>query len=99
MVVKMSDRGTVTLPKEVRPDSEGEVLFNVVRREDGVIELRPQIAVDASAAWFWNEEWQGREREVQESYNRGDFTRHESGEALMSHLRRLAAESRTERRK
>jgi hypothetical protein len=99
MVIKMSDRGTVTLPKEVRPDHDGEVLFNAVRREDGVIELRPQIAVDASAAWFWTEEWQRREREVQESYNRGNFTRHESGEDLMNHLEELAAESKAGRRK
>ena len=99
MVIKMSDRGTVTLPKEVRPDQKGEVLFNAVLREDGVIELRPQITVDASAAWFWAEEWQRREREVQESYNRGDFTRHESGEALINHLEKLAAESGAARRK
>jgi bifunctional DNA-binding transcriptional regulator/antitoxin component of YhaV-PrlF toxin-antitoxin module len=99
MVIKMSNRGTVTLPKELRPDVEGEVLFNAVRRDDGVIELRPQITVDASAAWFWSEEWQRREREVQESYNRGDFTRHESGEELMSHLEKLADEYRTERKR
>ena len=99
MVIKMSSRGTVTLPKEVRPDQEGEVLFEAVRREDGVIELRPQITVDASAAWFWDEEWQRRERDVQESYNRGDFTRHESGEDLMDHLERLGDESRAERGK
>ncbi|MCL4531896.1 MAG: AbrB family transcriptional regulator, partial [Actinobacteria bacterium] len=68
-------------------------------REDGVIELRPQITVDASAAWFWTEEWQRREREVQESYNRGDFTRHESGEDFMHHLEELAAESKAGRRK
>ncbi len=98
MTVKMSERGTVTLPKEVRPNQTGEVLFDAVRREDGVIELRPQITVAASAAWFWTEEWQRREREVQASYNRGDFTRHESGEDLMSHLEKLAVESKAARR-
>ncbi|HEX2923265.1 MAG TPA: AbrB family transcriptional regulator [Chloroflexota bacterium] len=99
MVIKMSDRGTITLPKEVRPNLEGEVLFNAVRREDAVIELRPQITVDVSAAWFWTEEWQRREREVQESYNRGDFTRHESGEDLMDHFEKLADESGSDRGK
>ncbi len=98
MVINVSSRGTVTL-KEVRPDQEDEVLFKAVRREDGVIELRPQITVDASAVWFWNEEWQRREREVRESYNRGNFTCHGSSDALMGHLERLAEESRAERRK
>lgn len=84
-------QGQVTLPREVRPVQEGEVLFDAIGREDGVIELRPQLTVDASAAWFWTEEWQRREREVQKSYDRGNFTRHESGEALMEHLEKLAS--------
>ncbi|MCL5263896.1 MAG: AbrB/MazE/SpoVT family DNA-binding domain-containing protein [Chloroflexi bacterium] len=97
MVVKMTERGTVTLPKEVRPKQEGEVFFSVVRREDGVIELHPQVAVDASKAWFWSDRWQAMEREVQESYDRGRFQRHQSGEGLLAHLKKLAGDSETER--
>ncbi len=96
MIVKMTDRGTVTLPKDIRPTQEGEVLFNVVRREDGVIELRPQVTVDADKAWFWSDRWQKMEREVQESYDRGDFQRHQSGDELLAHLEELAAEPKAE---
>ncbi|MBI4320134.1 MAG: hypothetical protein HY675_16720 [Chloroflexi bacterium] len=59
------------------------MFFNVVRREDGVIELHPQVTVDASKAWFWSDRWQTMEREGQNSYDRGDFQRHESGKALL----------------
>lgn len=54
-------RGTVVLPKEVRLGVE---YVDVVRRSDGVIELRPQVPVDASQSWFWSERWQRMEREA-----------------------------------
>lgn len=92
----MTERGTITLPKDVRPNQEGEVLFNVVRREDGVIELHPQVTVDANKAWFWGDRWQAMEREVQASYDRGDFQRHGSGEKFLAHLKKLATESGAE---
>ncbi|MBI4320179.1 MAG: AbrB/MazE/SpoVT family DNA-binding domain-containing protein [Chloroflexi bacterium] len=98
MVVKMTDRGTITLPKDVRPKQQGEVFFDVLRREDGVIELHPQVTVDASKAWFWSDRWQKMERDVQDSYDRGHFQRHESGEDLLAHLDRLAAESTDDRK-
>lgn len=97
MVIKMSDRGTVTLPKEVRPKQKGDVFFNAVLRDDGVIELRPQVAVDASKAWFWSDRWQRMEREVQDSYDRGNFERHNSDDEFLDHLERLSAESKVER--
>jgi len=36
----------------------------VVRRADGVIELRPQIPSDAAQSWFWSERWQQMEQEA-----------------------------------
>lgn len=98
MVVKMTDRGTITIPKDVRPKQQGEVFFNVVRRDDGVIELHPRVTVDASKAWFWSDRWQRMEGEVQESYDRGDFQRHQSGEDFLAHLDKLAAGSRAQRK-
>lgn len=97
MVVKMSSRGTVTLPKDIREGLSEETFFDVVRREDGVIELHPRMTIVDSQAWFWTERWQKMEREVDESYTRGDFRRFESGEEFLAELERLAAESRAER--
>ena len=98
MVVKMSDRGTVTLPKGVRPKQKGEVFFEAVRRDDGVIELRPQVTIDASKAWFWSDRWQQMEKDVQASYDSGDYQRHGSDEEFLAHLDKLSRESRPGRR-
>lgn len=98
MVVKMTDRGTITLPKDVRPSEKGEVFFNVVRRDDGVIELHPQVTVDASKAWFWSDRWQRLEREAQEAYDRGDFQRFDSDNVFIAHLEELASESEAEQK-
>jgi hypothetical protein len=88
----------VTLPKDVRPGQKGEVFFNAVRRDDGVIELRPQVTIDASKAWFWSDRWQRMEQEVQVSYDSGDFQRHNSGEEFLAHLDKLSAQSKGRRR-
>ncbi len=86
MVVKMTRRGTITLPKDVRKGLEEEALFDVVRREDGVIELRPRITIDASQAWFWTERWQRMEREADEAIARGEVHGAMTGEEFLAEL-------------
>lgn len=76
-------RGTVVLPKEVRLDVE---YVEVVRRPDGVIELRPQIAVDASQSWFWTERWQQMEREADADLAAGRVRRYEDVDAFIEDL-------------
>lgn len=55
----------LALPPELRKryqlDRPGAQV-EVTEREDGVLELRPQVAVPASQSWFWTREWQERER-------------------------------------
>ncbi|MBI4320960.1 MAG: AbrB/MazE/SpoVT family DNA-binding domain-containing protein [Chloroflexi bacterium] len=69
----MNSRGTVTIPKEVRQGLGDDTLFEVVRRDDGVIELRPQATIDASQRWFWTERWQRAEREADADIAAGRF--------------------------
>lgn len=64
MRLKLSRRGTITIPKELRQDLTEDTVFDAVRREDGVIGLRPRALVDASQRWFWTERWQRMEREA-----------------------------------
>lgn len=85
----LRDRGELTLPADVRrrhhldrPGSQVEL----VEREDGVLELRPQIAVPADQAWFWTDRWQEAEREVDEHVKRGEVTVHESADDFHDHL-------------
>jgi bifunctional DNA-binding transcriptional regulator/antitoxin component of YhaV-PrlF toxin-antitoxin module len=80
----MNERGTVTIPKEARGGVGG--LYEVVRRDDGVIELRPKIAVDASQAWFWTERWQAMEREADEDYAAGRYKTFDDVERFLDDL-------------
>jgi AbrB family looped-hinge helix DNA binding protein len=73
MHVKLGSRGTITIPKELRERLQPESTFEVVRREDGVIELRPQEVRDPSQAWFWTEKWQQMEREADEDLVEGRY--------------------------
>lgn len=63
--VSVQGRGTVAIPPELRKryslDQPG-AQFEVSEREDGVLELRPMLAVPASEAWFWTPQWQRGEQ-------------------------------------
>jgi bifunctional DNA-binding transcriptional regulator/antitoxin component of YhaV-PrlF toxin-antitoxin module len=86
MIVKMSRRGTITLPREVRKDLGDAGIFEVERRSDGVIELRPQVAEDASQRWYWTDRWQQMEREADASIAAGRVTHFEDADAFLADL-------------
>ena len=97
--VSVQTRGVIALPAAVRRRhhlDEPGAQVELTEREDGVIELRPALPVPADQAWFWTEEWQRREREVDEHLRRGEVARHESTDAFLAHLEdlRSADESR-----
>lgn len=62
-----------------------------MERDDGVIELRAVLPVDAAQHWFWTERWQEREREVDEHVTAGRVQVHDDVDALLSHLDDVAA--------
>lgn len=80
---RVDRRGTVNLPVGVR---QGVDLVEVVRREDGVIELRPRLVVDPSQAWFWSDEWQAMEREADDDVAAGRVKRFNDVESLLTEL-------------
>ncbi len=88
-------RGTVALPPDLRRkyglDRPGAQV-EITERDDGVIEVRPLVAVPASQAWFWTEEWQGREREVDQHIAAGQVDTHGDVDAMLAHLDALDAE-------
>ncbi len=85
-LVKMNRRGTLTIPKEIRQGLGEDVLLEAVRREDGVIELRPQTTIDAAQSWFWTERWQRMEREADEDLAAGRLRRFDDVESFLAHL-------------
>ena len=85
ILVEVSDRGTITLPKAYR-DAR---LYEVRPRDGGGLELVPQHAVDASQAWFWSDRWQAMEREADAAIAAGRVRRFNSGDDLLEELKSL----------
>ncbi len=85
-VTKVGQRGTITLPKALRRGFEAETLIEVVRRDDGVIELRPRATIDASQQWFWTERWQRMEREAEADIKAGRVARFDDVEKFLADL-------------
>ncbi len=89
--VRISSRGELTVPKPIRTayaEAFGVELdqASVLLREDGVIELRPQLRIDPSQAFFWTPEWQQAEAAAQDDIARGRITRHDDGDAFLDSL-------------
>jgi hypothetical protein len=82
-LLRVSDRGVISLPKEMRKNVS---FFEAFQREDGVIELRPKIAVDHSQGWFWTERWQQMEREADADIAAGRVYSYETDEAMLADL-------------
>jgi bifunctional DNA-binding transcriptional regulator/antitoxin component of YhaV-PrlF toxin-antitoxin module len=91
-LLRMTRRGSVTLPKEVREGLDENTVFEAARREDGTIELRPRVMVAAAQKWFWAERWQQMEREADEDIKDGRVRRFESGEEFLAHLEQVTDE-------
>ena len=96
--VRMTNRGSVTLPPAIRERLPEDIMFDVDMRKDGVIELHPKITVNPSQAWFYSKQWQQMEREADEDIAAGRVERFESGEDFLATLEaedaRLRAEGR-----
>jgi antitoxin MazE len=90
MLVKLGQRGTITIPKAVRQGLSDDTLFDAVRRDDGVIELRPRTTIDPSQGWFWTEKWQQMERESDEDYAAGHHETFDDAESLLADLEAYA---------
>lgn len=94
----MQSRGTVALPPALRRkyalDKPGAQV-EITEREDGVIEVRPLVAVPASQAYYWSKDWQTRERQVDAHLDRGEFTDHPDVGEFLGHLDSLEAADET----
>jgi hypothetical protein len=82
VLVEVTGRGTITLPKSLR----GASLYEVREREGGRLELIPQHTVDAAQAWFWSERWQAMEREASADIAAGRVRRFDSADDFIAGL-------------
>ena len=85
----LQSRGVLALPPELRKryqlDRPGTQV-EVTEREDGVLELRPQVAVPAIQAWFWTQEWQDRERAADADLVAGRVAVTDDAESFLAEL-------------
>jgi hypothetical protein len=79
------------LRRKYRLDEPGAQV-ELTERADGVIEMRPTLAVPAAQAWFWTDRWQRGEQgeqEVDEHIDAGRVAVHADGEEFVRHLKAL----------
>lgn len=87
--VGVQRRGVIALPAELRSKlhlDEPGAQMEITERADGVLELRAALPVPADQTWFWTQQWQQREREVDEHVAADRVVVHETGEDFLAHL-------------
>ena len=93
----VDERGNVTLPADIRRryglDKPG-VQIEVVARE-GIIELRPHVAVPADRAWYWNRSWQKGELAVDEHVAAGRVKVVENVDDFLASMDKVRKKKRT----
>ncbi len=82
-------RGVLSLPADLRKrwhlDEPGAQVL-LVERDDGVIELHPQLPIDADQAWFWTDRWQQMEREADAEIANGGIARFSDADGFLADL-------------
>ena len=71
-LVKVTRNFQVSIPKRIREAlrlEEGDLVE--VEERDGQIVMIPKKLIDADQAWFWSQEWQEGEREVDQDLRGG----------------------------
>ncbi len=86
-LVKVADRGVVTLPAAIRRATDiekGDFLELVVEGRE--IRALPKKLVDKDQAYFWSREWQEGEHEAEEDINQGRVEDFDSVDELLEEL-------------
>ena len=82
-------RGVLSLPADLRKRrhlDEPGAQVHLIERDDGVIELHPQLPVSADQAWFWTERWQQMEREADADIAEGRTERFDDIDEFLADL-------------
>lgn len=88
--ITLRKRGQITIPKDIIDElhlQEGETLE--IRIEDGKIVIVPTIAVTKDQAWFWSEQWQREEREVENQIKQGRVSKPMNADEALKFLDQL----------
>lgn len=86
-ISKVTRNFQITIPASVRAAlriSVGSLVDFVVQR--GQVILRPKALVDGEQTWFWTQEWQEGEREVEEAKKNGQAMSFKSVQEMRKHF-------------
>jgi AbrB family looped-hinge helix DNA binding protein len=84
---KVTRNFQVTIPASIREMLHVQVgsLVDFIVQKGQVI-LKPKTLVDEDQAWFWTNEWQQGEKEVERSKNKGEIIHFETVEQMKKHF-------------
>lgn len=86
-LVRVADRGVVTLPAAIRRAADIEKGdFLELSVEEGEIRVLPKKLIDKDQAYFWSQEWQAGEREAEEDIDEGRVKEFDSVDELLEEL-------------
>ena len=88
MLIKLRDRSQITIPKSIIEilGIKGNDDLNI-EIENGEIVISPVVAIPKDQAWFWTDEWQQREKEVDEDIKFGKIKTANNIDQLMKVLK------------
>ncbi|RYG71267.1 AbrB/MazE/SpoVT family DNA-binding domain-containing protein [Lentibacillus lipolyticus] len=91
--VRFKRKSQVTVPREIVEAldlHEGDDLQ--VRLENGKIVFVPMVSIPKDQAWFWSEQWQKEEQEVEEHIKAGRLTESKSLDETLNDLDDMSKE-------
>jgi antitoxin MazE len=87
MITQLRRRSQITLPSDVVKKmrlQEGDNL-DIAIEEDRIV-IKPVIVIDRSQVWFWSEEWQKKELEVDKQKKGGKIQKASDKKDLFNKL-------------
>lgn len=87
MLTKIRERSQITLPNDIVKKLNLRTGDNleITTEEDRII-IKPVLVIDRSQSWFWTEEWQKKERDVEEEIKQGKINKAKDVEDLIKKL-------------
>ena len=86
-ISKVTRNFQITIPAQIRRLMHVEVgsLVDFIV-EKGKVILKPKTLVDHDQAWFWTEEWQKDEKEVDRSRKKGETISFRNAKEMRKHF-------------
>jgi len=87
--IRLDSKDQVTIPRRISKALKLKKGDHILMRLVGNrVEMVPASLIPKEQLWFWTQEWQQKEHEVDEALARGDFREANSVEEVLKELKR-----------